>query len=131
MAGLQEYDITIAHQPGRKHQNADTLSQQPCNQCGRENHFNNIVIAAKKLTTILTEKSTAKSRKIQLDDGPVGFMLKAVEKGEQPNSDDVRGQGSDAQCLNQLWSKLLVKNGILRRKYVDTNRTLCLQLIAP
>ena len=128
---LQEYDFTIAHRPGRKHQNADTLSRQPCNQCGRENHFDNTVIAAEQQTTILTEKSPAELRKIQLDDGPVGFMLKAVEKGERPNSDDVRGQGPDAQRLNQLWSKLLVKNGILKRKYVDTNGTSCLQLIAP
>ena len=128
---LQEYDFTIAHRPGRKHQNADTLSRQPCNQCGRENHFDNTVIAAEQQTTILTEKSPAELRKIQLDDGPVGFMLKAVEKGERPNSDDVRGQGPDAQRLNQLWSKLLVENGILKRKYVDTNGTSCLQLIAP
>ena len=87
--------------------------------------------AAKQQTTILPEKSPAELRKIQLDDGPVGFKLKAVEKGERPGSDDVRGQGPDAQRLNQLWSKLLVENGILKRKYVDTNGTLCLQLIAP
>jgi hypothetical protein len=80
---------------------------------------------------MLTERSPAELRKIQLEDGPVGFMLKAVEKGERPSSDDVRGQGPDAQRLNQLWSKLLIENGVLKRKYVDTNGASHLQLIAP
>ena len=33
---LQEYDFTIAHRPGKKHQNADSLSLRPCSQCGIE-----------------------------------------------------------------------------------------------
>lgn len=121
---LQEYDFTIAHRPGKKHQNADSLSRRPCAQCGRESHFDNTVIAAEHRTTVLTEKPPAELRKIQLEDGPIGFMLKAVEKGERPSSDDVRGQGPDTQRLNQLWSKLLTENGVLKRKYVDTNGTL-------
>ena len=128
---LQEYDFTIAHHPGKKHQNADSLSRRPCTQCGRESHFDNTIIAAENQTTVLTEKSAAELRKIQLEDGPIGFMLKAVEKGERPSSDDVRGQGPDAQRLNQLWSKLLTENGVLKWKYVDTNGTSRLQLIVP
>lgn len=128
---LQEYTFTIAHRPGRKHQNADALSRRPCSQCGRESHFDNAVIAAEHQTTVLTERSPAELRKLQIEDGPIGFMLQAVEKGERPSSDDVRGQGPDAQHLNQLWSKLLIEDGVLKRKYVDTNGTLRLQLIAP
>ena len=128
---LQEYDFTIAHRPGRKHQNADALSRRPCSQCGRESHFDNTVIAAEQQTSILTERSPAELRKIQLDDDPIGFVLKAVEKGERPNSDDVRGHGPDAQHLNQLWNRLLIDNGVLKRKYIDTNGTSCIQLIAP
>lgn len=35
---MQEFDFTISHRPGQKHQNADCLSCPPCTQCGRENH---------------------------------------------------------------------------------------------
>ena len=87
-----------------------------------ESHFDNTVIAAEHRTTVLTEKSPTELRKIQLD-GPIGFLLKAVEKGERPSSDDIRGQGPDIQRLNQQWSKLLTENGVLKQKYVDTNGT--------
>ena len=86
------------------------------------------MIAAEVHTSIMTEKSQAELRKIQLDDGPVGFILKAVETGQRPTSDDVRGHGPDAQRLNQLWSKLLLENG---GKYVDVNNTSYLQLVTP
>ena len=129
---LQEYNFTIAHRPGKKHQNADSLSRRPCTQCGRESHsVDTTVIAAEVHTSIMTEKSQAELRKIQLDDGPVGFILKAVETGQRPSSDDVRGHGPDAQRLNQLWSKLLLENGVLKRKYVDVNNTSYLQLVTP
>ena len=129
---LQEYNFTIAHRPGKKHQNADSLSRRPCTQCGRESHsVDTTVIAAEVHTSIMTEKSQAELRKIQLDDGPVGFILKAVETGQLPSSDDVRGHGPDAQRLNQLWSKLLLENGVLKRKYVDVNNTSYLQLVTP
>ena len=124
MAGeiAQEYNFTTANQPGGKHQNADALSQLPCTQCGKESHCEN-VLAAEHQTPTLKEKSPAELRKIQLDDGPVRVMLRAVEKGEQLNSGDVRGQGPDAQSLNQLWSKLMMETGVLKRRYVDTNGT--------
>ena len=127
---LQEYDFTITHRPGRKHQNADSLSRRPCTQCGRESHIDNTVIAAERESTILTEKSPAELRQLQLDDGPIGLMLRAVEEGKRPSSDDVRGQGPDAQRLNQLWNRLLVEDGLLKRKHEDANIT-WLQLVVP
>lgn len=35
---LQEFDFEMCHRPGRKHQNADALSQLPCSQCARNSH---------------------------------------------------------------------------------------------
>jgi hypothetical protein len=37
---LEEYDSTVQHRPGRKHDNADALSWMPHCQCGRESHSN-------------------------------------------------------------------------------------------
>ena len=31
---LQEYQFTIIHCPGNRHNNADALSRLPCRQCG-------------------------------------------------------------------------------------------------
>ena len=33
---LEEFDYTIEHRPGRKHNNADALSRAPCRQCHRD-----------------------------------------------------------------------------------------------
>ena len=74
------------------------------------------MIAAEQESTILTEKSPAELRQVQLDDGPIGLMLRAVEEGKRPSSDDVRGQGPDAQRLNQLWNRLLVEDGLFEEK---------------
>jgi len=32
---LEEFCFEIEHRPGRKHENADTLSRRPCRQCGQ------------------------------------------------------------------------------------------------
>ena len=128
---LQEYDFTIAHRPGKKHQNADALSRRPCTQCGREDHFSDTVIAAEQHARSLTQKSPDELRTAQLNDGPIRLLLKAIEAGERPDSDSVRGQGPDAQRLNQLWSKLMIENGVLKRKYVDANKCSYSQLIVP
>ena len=36
---LAEYNFTVVHRRGTKHNNADALSRLPCKQCGRSNHL--------------------------------------------------------------------------------------------
>ena len=57
---LQEYDFTISHRPGWKHQNADSLSRHPCMQCGRESHVEDpslVNVVEQVVTLPLTEKT--------------------------------------------------------------------------
>ena len=133
---LQKYDFSITHRPGRKHQNADSLSRHPCTQCGRASHIEeptpDVIAVEQHVTPALVQKSSDQLRRLQLDDGPVGLLLRAVEKTEKPASEDARGQGPEAQRLTQLWSRLVMDDGILKRRYEDTqSQSTWLQLVVP
>ena len=146
---MQEFNFTISHHPGQKHQNADCLSRMPCTQCGRENHGIDSPQEAMAIgeqappgvtvrtpehpvASVLTETSTTELHQKQLDDDPIGLLLSAIEKGERPTSDVVRGQGPEAQRLAQLWDKLLVEEGVLKRRYEDSQgHSTRLQLVVP
>ena len=45
--------------------------------------------------------------------------MKSVEKDQKPTPEDARAQGPDAQRLTQLWSRLVVDDGVLKRRYED------------
>ena len=129
---MQEFDFTIFHCPGQKHQNADCLSRPPCSQCGREDHSTDPTLevpAAEQHTppggtveapepqvaAILADKSNKEFQQEQRHDGPTGLLLSAVEKGARPTTNKIRGQGPEAQCLAQLWDRLLVEEGVQKR----------------
>jgi len=48
VVGEQEFEFSIVHHPGRKHNNADALSRLPCRQCGRlaESTTNAVITSA-------------------------------------------------------------------------------------
>ena len=82
-----------------------------------------------QVAAILADKSDKEFQQGQRHDGPIGLLLSAVEKGERPTTGEVRGQGPEAQCLAQLWDKLLVEEGVLKQ-YEDTQRhSVRLQLV--
>ena len=80
---LQEYDFSITHRPGRKHQNADSLSRHPCIQCGRASHDEepgpDVIAVEQNATQVLGERSSEELRQLQVEDGPIGLLLRAVE----------------------------------------------------
>lgn len=100
---LQEYDFRINHRPGHKHQNADSLSRHPCTQCGRVSHIKepkpDVIAVEQHVTPALVQKSSDQLQQLQLDDGPVGLLLRAIEKAEKPTSEDARGQGPELSAL--------------------------------
>ena len=132
---LQEYNFTISHRPGRKHQNADSLSRHPCTQCGRESHVEDpplVNVVEQVATSHLTEKTPEELRQLQLEDSPIGLLLQAVENGEKPTADEVRAQGPEAQRLWHLWNRLVVEEGVLKRRYDNTSgKSSWLQLVLP
>ena len=122
---LQEFHFRIVHR--KRHENADSLSRQPCTQCGRDSHEDTpgtaIPVSAQSAISesVLTERSNQDLRKLQLEDGPIRLLLQAVEKGEKPDVGNVRRQGPEAQRLLQLWGRLIADGGLLKRMYEDVH----------
>ena len=59
---------------------------------------------------------------LQLEDGPTGLLLRAVEKGEKLDAGDVRREGPVAQRLLQLWDRLVI---LPMMGYSNTSMKMC------
>ena len=79
----QEHTFKDIHRRGRKHINANALTQMPCQQCGRDSHDDPVKEPSQMIRTIqlVGDRSTAELYKLQLNDPVVGIILKAKEMG--------------------------------------------------
>ena len=145
---LQELDFEAVHRKGKNHTNADALSRLPCKQCGRDSHNTVSVfqesshitsfssppplsqIAATSLQ-VLQVPDVLSVRQKQLADSTLGKLLQAREAGEKP---DMEGQciSRATRRLLQIWDQLVVQNGVLCRKFADTDGIgVTLQVLIP
>ena len=72
---------------------------------------------------VLNERTEAQIRALQLDDPSIHMVLRAKESNDKPTSEHARGTGPEAQRLVQLWSRLIVDHGLLKRKFDDAKGT--------
>ena len=112
---LQDYQFTITHRPGRKHNNADALSRLPCQQCGRTWHTLEKPISTISTTGVTGGYSNQEMRDLQLNDASIGQLLLAKETDQKPSQDQAKSQGLEYRRLLQQWNQLVVKDGILWR----------------
>ena len=124
---LQEFNFETVHRPGKKHGNADALSRRPCSQCGRDETDQ---AGYRTISTLLEDRSPNEIRKLQLDDPITGPVLRALEADTHLEPVTIARGGPEVRRLHQLWNRLLVEEGVLKRKY-DNIGSETTQLVTP
>ena len=127
---LEEYDFSIVHRPGRKHGNADALSRQPCQQCGREE------FTAAPVTPVgtiqLLNQETSDIYRAQLADPIISPVLQAKQKNERRHPKETNHYPPATRRLFQLWDQLQISNGLLWRIFeTEDGSSSTLQLVVP
>eukprot|EP00731_Ephydatia_muelleri_P015777 Em0009g201a len=133
---LQEYDFAVIHRRGCNHGNADALSR-----IGPDENEANITggssskgmgVSAVQPQRLQTGTGDAKSmRQLQLEDENVGIVLRAVSCGSMVGLGELEGKSRELNILVQQWDQLVVKKGVLYRRYEDNQGSEHLQIIAP
>jgi hypothetical protein len=152
---LERFDYKIMHRPGKRHGNADGLSRQRCNQCGRWPHstepeavtassayHNNPVLMQEaatpsptsqvRLLTLQPRWSEADFRALQLQDPALAPFLRAVETGQYPSHDIESAWPPQAKHYLRDWERMTIINGVLARQWFDKNGNMVrYQWVAP
>ena len=122
---LAEYNFQIAHRPGRKHSNADSLSRYP----DKDVVVNSI---SSNPAFTLFAHTPSELRTLQLQDSVISHVLQAKEDQTLPSQDVTSGYCLRTRRLFQMWDQLVVSQGILFRVFYNSdNKTATKQLIVP
>ena len=106
---FQDYQFTIEYRPGCKHNNADSLSWLPCQQCHTSQKY--VSVTEISATGLTGGYSAHDMRDLQLKDDSIGQLLLAKETGQQVLQDQARGQSIEYRRLLQEWNQPSVCNG--------------------
>ncbi len=124
---LQEFHFEIVHRGGKKHCNADALSRLLCRQCGRTfDESDSVPMGVSAVSEecfvhqSLVQTDIAQLRKDQREDPSLGPIIEALESSCFPSKEDVKGKSLECRRLQQLKGQLVLKDGILYRRYVST-----------
>ena len=103
-----------------------TLMLCPVYHAGRENHGQEVTIAAMSLT------GGEDIRKLQREDDTLGPVIQAIQSGERPNTNKTKELSRETRRLFQLWDQLQLRDNILHRQYEKTDKSsIVLQLLVP
>lgn len=138
---LAEFPMKIVHRPGKDHQNADALSRIQWNGV-HSDASNQQVKDAEKLRidgrcyrvdkSLPNPFSIEDLKEAQATDPICQQGLQWCTDNKRPNRDDMHGQNLAAWSLWSQFERLVVHNGILYRRWVDTNGSNhYLQLVLP
>jgi hypothetical protein len=144
---LQQYDFTVEHRPGAKHQNADTLSRRPCLQdacrhCDRLESLEHNTVSDASIATLpqvaaisLGEESRSPEeiRAEQLIDEDIQPVVKWMEESsEKPPWEVIAPYSQTTKVYCVQWQNLKLTNGVLYRIWeTPSGDATVLQLVLP
>ena len=112
---IAEYDIQIVYRPGRRHNNADTMSRLPnCNQCGRET-CQSIRVCTTTLHPVWTLDDL---REAQSQDTALQKLYVCKSSGaERPDWSEISGLSRATKYYWGLWDQLQLQDGVLCKRW--------------
>ena len=116
---IDTYDITFQHRPGRKHGNADALSQYPCRQCGGDCEAPvktvRAVTRSQECEPGWTHEEMAARQDADPDIGPI-MRWKRVGN-DRPRWEDISPESRETKVLWRQWERLYLVRGVLHRQF--------------
>jgi len=134
---LQQYDFDVVHRKGLSHKNADGLSRrlcetENCQYCVKVERKN--VSKQEEIVACVTleEENLERWRQDQKKDPSISIMILGKETNICPSHSEIAALDISAQIYWSYWDALIIKNGVLYKKWVAPNlETNILQLIVP
>ena len=99
---LQEHDYTIKYRKGSQNDNADALSRLP-----------NVESAAIRVSGYYSQE---RIQELQQEDPMIKIVMSYLAKGHKPDQQDQQTLPCQIKWWLQIWSQLVVKEGILFRR---------------
>jgi len=114
---LQQYNFEIFYQKGTLHSNGDGLSRRPClgGNCSYCNNQEKKEMEIVGRVTLNSEQVNWKQE--QSEDLVLRKFVLAKEERRRPDWQEVILQGELAKIYWSQWESLVIKNGILYRKW--------------
>ena len=121
---LQEFDFSLEHQPGKRHQNADALSCRQCSQSHVEVKSDappKVFAVPAVVNSWVLPWTTQELREAQLADPKLISVIEWLEAGKRrPCMSEIQGVGTRLQSLWALWNQLELSQGVMFRHWNDT-----------
>jgi len=134
---LQQYDFDVVHRKGLSHKNADGLSRrlcetENCQYCERVERKS--VSKQEEIVACVTleEENLERWRQDQKKDPSISIIVLGKETNKRPSHSEIAALDVSAQVYWSYWDALIIKNGVLYKKWVAPNlETNILQLVVP
>jgi len=132
---LQQYDFNVIYRKGLFHKNADDLSRcvrQKTQYCAREVERKSVSKQEEIIARItLEEEDLERWRQDQKKDPSISIIILGKETNICPPHSEIAALDISAQIYWSYWDALIIRNGVLYKKWAPNLETNILQLVVP
>ena len=117
---MEEFDFSVAHRPGRNHENADALSRRP----HTVNVIRGVPATRGESINLPTDWSLDMIVAEQKADKDIGWVMqKKLESETAPSHEEMRNMSPVVKTLVAQWPQLDLHAGLLTRMWLDAEET--------